>query len=149
MELTANSIRANADYSRHAGASLIPGALLTLVSPDHYGAPGVEHYTGPPDITQFYLYMGFCACRWALAGLLRCASAGLGWFWRAGMWYAFGPPGGLYSLIGLLPGFHNVRAPDSDVVRRPRWAGFAGGCRSGSDARPSAVAVDRGWRFSR
>ena len=112
MELTANSIRAGADYSRDAGAALVPGALATLVSPDHYGAPEVEGYTGPPDITQFYLYMGILCVPLALAGL---AAARERWYALAlvvpGAWYAFGPPGGLYSLIARMPGFANVRAP--------------------------------------
>jgi hypothetical protein len=29
----------------------------------------------------------------------------------AGVWYAMGPAGGLYSLVSMMPGFHNVRAP--------------------------------------
>jgi hypothetical protein len=28
-----------------------------------------------------------------------------------GVWYAFGPPGGFYSVLTVLPGFRNVRAP--------------------------------------
>jgi hypothetical protein len=27
------------------------------------------------------------------------------------MWYAFGPPGGFYSIVAMLPGFRSVRAP--------------------------------------
>lgn len=112
LELTANSLRAVADYSHDAGASLVPGALVTLVSPDHYGAPRAEGYTGPQDITQFYLYMGILCVPLALAGIVVARER-----WYAlvllipGMWYAFGPPGGLYSAIALLPGFRSVRAP--------------------------------------
>ena len=45
LELTGESMRAGADYSRDAGAALVPGALATLVSPNHYGAldPGPVH----------------------------------------------------------------------------------------------------------
>ena len=68
LELTAESLRAAADYSKDAGASLVPGALATLVSPDHYGALHPERYTGPPDITQFYLYMGSCWFPWRCLG---------------------------------------------------------------------------------
>lgn len=112
LELTAESIRAGADYSKNAGASLVPGALLTMVSPDHYGALDPERYAGPPDITQFYLYMGILLLPLALLGTIASRER---WYGLAlagpGAWYAMGPPGGLYSLISLLPGFHNVRAP--------------------------------------
>ena len=69
LELTAESVRAGADYSRDAGAALVPGALATLLSPDHYGALDPERYTGPPDITQHYLYMGILLLPLALVGL--------------------------------------------------------------------------------
>ena len=112
LELTAESVRANADYSKDAGASLAPGALATLVIPDHYGAVGVEHYSGPQDITQFYFYMGILLVPLALVGL---TSTGERWYGLvltvAGVWYAMGPAGGLYSLVSVMPGFHNVRAP--------------------------------------
>ena len=112
IELTGQSIRASADFSRNAHASLTPGALLTLLSPDHYGAPGVEHYTGPQDITQFYLYMGILLLPLAALGVVAARDR-----WHAaalivaGAWYAFGPLAGLYSLVVLLPGFRSVRAP--------------------------------------
>jgi hypothetical protein len=111
IELSAHSLRAGNDFSRDAGAALVPGALATLVLPDHYGALEVEGYHGPQDITQFYLYMGLLLL--PLAGL--GAAAAQRWHALAlvvpGVWYAFGPPGGLYSAIVLLPGFRNVRAP--------------------------------------
>ncbi len=112
LELTANSIRAGADYAHDAGAALAPGALATLVSPDHYGALEVEGYTGPQDITQFYFYMGILCVPLALAGIRAARER---WYALAlvvpGIWYALGPPGGLYSLVALLPGFASVRAP--------------------------------------
>ncbi|MGD0776717.1 MAG: YfhO family protein [Candidatus Solibacter sp.] len=111
LELTAESVRAGADYSKDAGASLVPEALATLVSPDHYGALDPERYTGPQDITQFYLYMGILLVPLALLGLASRER----WYGLAlavpGVWYAMGPAGGLYSIIGLLPGFRSVRAP--------------------------------------
>src|SRR5205085_1386257 len=58
LEFTAQSTRASANYARETGARLIPEALLTLVSPNHYGAPEGRNYTGPQDITQFFLYQG-------------------------------------------------------------------------------------------
>jgi Bacterial membrane protein YfhO len=112
LELTGESIRAGADYSKDAGASLTPGALATLVSPDHYGALDPEHYTGPQDITQFYLYMGILLVPLALLGLTAARER---WYGLAllvpGAWYALGPAGGLYSLVSMLPAFRSVRAP--------------------------------------
>jgi len=112
LELTGESVRAAADYSKDAGASLAAGALATLVIPNHYGALDVDHYSGPQDITQFYFYMGILLVPLALLGL---TSARERWYGlaltAAGVWYAMGPAGGLYSLVSMLPGFHNVRAP--------------------------------------
>jgi hypothetical protein len=111
LELSGQSIRAGADYLHDPGAALVPGALATLIVPDHYGALDVEHYTGPQDITQFYLYMGILVLPlavWGVASNSRWPAIALV---IAGIWYAFGPPGGLYSAIALLPGFRSVRAP--------------------------------------
>jgi hypothetical protein len=116
LELSSESIRAGADYSRDPGAALVPGALATLLSPDHLGAldpPG--GYTGPPalDITQSYLYMGLLLVPMAIAGAAAATRAR--WLALAlvipGAWFAFGPPAGLYSVIALLPGFRSLRAP--------------------------------------
>src|SRR5215831_3933982 len=100
LELTANSIRAGANFHENSADALVPGALITLFNPNHYGAPGVEHYSGPPDITQFYFYMGIFCVPLALAGLATGLER---WYALAlivpGIWYAFGPPAGLYSAI--------------------------------------------------
>src|SRR5271157_525369 len=113
FELTGQSERAAADYSHSAEGSLEPGALATLVSADHYGAPeGPDHYTGPNDITQFFLYQGLL-----LAPLAVWGAVSWGRRWQAlaliipAVWYAFGRPLGLYSLFALMPGFGSVRAP--------------------------------------
>jgi hypothetical protein len=112
LELTAQSVRAGADYSRDAGAVLGPGALATLVSPDYYGALDPEHYNGPADITQHYLYMGILLVPLALLGLAAPRERWYGLALAApGAWYAIGPAGGLYRLVALLPGFRSVRAP--------------------------------------
>jgi hypothetical protein len=115
MELTAQSVRGAADYSRSADAVLQPGALLTLVSPDHYGAPEVENYHGPQDITQFYFYQGILLPPLAIAGALLWPRR---WYALAllvpALWYAFGPPGGLYSILARLPGLRSVRSPVHD-----------------------------------
>lgn len=115
LELTTQSNRASADYGKHSNGVLVPGALLTLVHPDHYHAPSVDNYTGPEDITQFYFYQG----------LLLLPLAALGAFHGArrlpilvvviaALWYAFGPPGGFYLLVARLPGFRSIRAPVHD-----------------------------------
>jgi hypothetical protein len=113
LELTAQSARATADFSKDAGgASLVPGAFATLVSPDHYGALDPERYTGPADITQFYLYMGILLLPLALLALALSPQR---WYGLAlalpAVWYALGPAAGLYRLIAILPGFRSVRAP--------------------------------------
>jgi Bacterial membrane protein YfhO len=113
LELTGQSERAAADYSHSAEGTLAPGALATLVSPDHYGAPeGPETYSGPADITQFFLYQGLL-----LLPLAAWGAVAWGKRWLAlalvvpAAWYAFGRPLGFYSLTSLLPGFKSVRAP--------------------------------------
>ncbi len=113
FELTSESICASArTIPRGPSAALVPGALATLVSPNHYSALGPNPYTGPEDITQFYLYMGLLLLPLAAMGLAaareRCYALALV---IPGAWYAFGPPAGLYSAIAVLPGFRNVRAP--------------------------------------
>jgi hypothetical protein len=115
LELTAQSVRGASDYSRNADAVLQPGALLTLISPDHYGAPEVENYHGPQDITQFYFYQGILLLPLAIAGAVLWPRR---WYALAlvipALWYAFGPPGGLYSILSRLPGLRSVRSPVHD-----------------------------------
>jgi hypothetical protein len=110
LELTAQSDRAAANFHGATNAALRPAALATLVLPNFYGAAS-GNYSGPPDITQFYFYAGILLVPLAIVGLLKKRS------WVAvalivpALWYAFGPPGGLYSVVTLLPGFKSVRAP--------------------------------------
>ena len=113
LELTAQSERAGADYSHNPEGTLVPGALATLIGADHYGAPeGPENYTGPADITQFYLYQGLLLAPLAIWGAVKSRRR---WLPLAlvvpAAWYAFGRPLGFYSLVSLLPGFRSVRAP--------------------------------------
>jgi hypothetical protein len=112
LELTRQSERASADYSHGDEGSLAPGALITLVSADHYGAPEGENYTGPADITQFFLYQGLLLLPLAVWGAF---ASGKRWQLLAlvvpAVWYAFGRSMGFYSLVSLLPGFRSVRAP--------------------------------------
>ncbi|MBI3471659.1 MAG: hypothetical protein HY013_09900, partial [Candidatus Solibacter usitatus] len=114
LELTAHSIRAGADYSRSTDGVLPPAGLATLVAPNFLGALSGA-YTGPPDITQYYLYGGLLLLPLAALGLrnaqLRLTALLL---IVPALWYALGPAAGLYRLIALLPGFRNVRAPVHD-----------------------------------
>ena len=111
LELTWHSIRAGADFGKQTNSSLPPGALLTLLLPDFYGAVSGS-YSGPGDITQFYFYQGPLLPVLAAAGFRR---GRLRWIALAllvpAVWYALGPPGGLYLAIAWLPGFRSVRAP--------------------------------------
>ncbi len=113
LELTGQSERAAANYSRSTEGELGAGGLATLVSPDHLGAPdGPDRYTGPADITQHFLYQGLLLLPLAVWGAVAW---GRRWLALAlaipAAWYAFGRPLGLYSLVALLPGFRSVRAP--------------------------------------
>ena len=110
LELTAQSDRAAANFHGATNAALKPAALATLVLPNYYGAAS-GNYSGPPDITQFYFYAGILLVPLAIVGIWKKRS------WAAlalivpALWYAFGPPAGLYSVLTLLPGFKSVRAP--------------------------------------
>ncbi len=114
LQLTAQSVRATADFRTETNSALIPGALATLVSPDHYGVLSGS-YHGPADITQFYFYGGLLLiplAALALAGskARRRLIVPLALIVPA-IWYALGPGTGLYSVLASLPGFANVRAP--------------------------------------
>ena len=115
LELTAQATRASSDYTQNANAVLVPEALLTLVSPDHYHAPEAQTYTGPQDVTQFYFYGGILLLPLAIAGLVRSRR-----HWHGivlivpALWYALGPSGLFYSLASRLPGLRSVRSPVND-----------------------------------
>ena len=110
LELTAQSDRAAANYHGATNAALKPAALATLVLPNFYGAAS-GNYSGPPDITQFYFYSGILLVPLAILGIWKKRN----WIALAlivpALWYAFGPPGGLYWVLTLPPGFRSVRAP--------------------------------------
>lgn len=111
LELTAQSARATADYRSSSNAALKPAALATLVLPNFYGVISGD-YKGPQDITQFYFYQGLPTIPLVAAAFARrrAIAIPLGLIVPA-LWYAFGPGTGLYSILALLPGFKNVRAP--------------------------------------
>jgi hypothetical protein len=114
LELYGQSTRAGVRFVAQTNAALEPRALWTLISPDHYGSV-TGNYTGPQDQTQFYFYAGLALIPLAILGL---AVKRVRWFALALIvpfgWYAFGPAGGLYSIVARLPGFGAVRAPVHD-----------------------------------
>lgn len=111
LELTRHSIRAGADFSNDPQGALPTTALVTLLVPNFLGALSGQ-YTGPEDVTQYYFYasvwllplaaLGVRCYRTRIVALLLIVPA---------LWYALGPSAGLYRLIGMLPGFGQVRAP--------------------------------------
>jgi hypothetical protein len=115
LELARESIRSSLDFRRGANATLVPGALLTLISPNHYNAPANDYnYKGPEDITQFYYYQGLLLLPLAALGLAkgprRAIALALAIALPA-LWYGFGPRAGFYLLVAQFPGFKNIRAP--------------------------------------
>ncbi|MBV9583012.1 MAG: YfhO family protein [Chloroflexi bacterium] len=86
-------------------------ALLTLVDPNYYGLLAGQ-YWGPGDSTQHYFYAGILLVPLVVVGagqrrVLRTAAA-LG---VPFVWYALGPRGGLFEVVGRLPGFRSVELP--------------------------------------
>jgi hypothetical protein len=110
LELTAKSLRAEANYRNSTNAALSLDSLVTLWQPDHFGVLSGS-YRGPQDITQFYFYGGILLIPLAIASVRRKGWAVPVALILLPLWYALGPGKGLYSLLTLLPGFANVRAP--------------------------------------
>jgi hypothetical protein len=111
LELAVNSIRTTQNAVRDDYGFLPLPALVTLFLPNYYGAASGE-YHGPADITQYYFYSGFLLVPLAAWGMAnRTLRLVCGLLLAATLWYMLGPSGGLFFLIGHLPGFANVRAP--------------------------------------
>ncbi|MBI5085021.1 MAG: hypothetical protein HZB13_10550 [Acidobacteria bacterium] len=111
MELTAESIRAGADYGKQVEGVLDPGALATLI---YANAAGVlaGQYHGPTDVTQSYFYSGILLLPLAALALKRRTAKVLAVLLvLLPMWYMLGPGAGLYRLGGALPLLHKLRAP--------------------------------------
>jgi len=116
LELTGQSERAVTTFAQSDYGFLVPGALVTLVSPNHYGAPDLQGYSGPSDVTQFYFYQGILLLPLVAWGLVAARRQ-----WRTllapmalvvfAAWYGLGRSWGLYALTALLPGFKSIRAP--------------------------------------
>jgi len=105
------SVRAEFDTSASSEGALTIPALGSLVYPDALGAISAN-YTGPGDITQYYFYGGILLLPLAGVGMadrrVRLAALVLA---VPALWYALGPSFGLARVVGLLPGFGQVRAP--------------------------------------
>jgi hypothetical protein len=111
LELSALSLRAISDSHGATNSALTPASLATLVLPNFYAALS-GGYKGPGDITQFYFYGGFLLLPLALAGFVRRKSIAIPLVLIIpALWYSLGPGTGLYSVLTLLPGFKNIRAP--------------------------------------
>ena len=110
-ELVEHSIRADFDASASSEGVLTWGSLSTLLLPDALGALSGD-YRGPGDITQYYFYAGFLLLPLAALGLWNRAVRPIGIALVAvPLWYALGPSFGLARLVGMLPGFGQIRAP--------------------------------------
>jgi hypothetical protein len=113
LELVGQSVRAGLDV-RDLVVDLgyfHPGALLTLVQPDHYGLLS-GHYDGPADQTQHYFYAGSLLLPLAALGLRNGRVARTAAFLGLPfLWYAAGPRAGLFRVLAQLPGFNSVELP--------------------------------------
>ena len=111
LELTAESVRAGLEYSTSTEGVLHLSPLATLIAPDALGAISGK-YTGPADVTQYYLYAGLLLLPLAAIGLakggLRIPALAI---LIPTLWYMAGPAAGFYRLGAIIPGMHKVRAP--------------------------------------
>jgi hypothetical protein len=138
MELTAESIRGSFDFSKSVEGALPPAALATLLNPnalDTLTGP----YRGKADVTQTFFYAGILLLPLAALGAAKKQG------WLAGgalvllpVWYMLGPGFGLYSLGGLAPYLHQMRAPVNG------W--FVAGFGLAALAALGVVEAERRWR---
>jgi hypothetical protein len=88
-----------------------PRSLLTLVWPDSYGLLSGQ-YSGPGDVTQHYFYAGTLLVLLVILGLGHRPSLRMALLLGVPfVWYAIGPPGGLFRIVARLPGFSSVELP--------------------------------------
>ena len=111
LELVGESVRTQLDVREVDLGYFHPGALLTLVQPDHYGLLS-GRYTGPADQTQHYFYAGILLVPLALVGIRNVRAVHTALLLGAPfLWYAAGPAAGLFRLVVRLPGFNSVELP--------------------------------------
>jgi hypothetical protein len=110
-ELLGQSVRTRLDVRDADLGYFHPGALLTLVQPDHYGLLSGT-YIGPADRTQHYFYAGILLVPLAVLGLRDARVTRMALLLGLPfVWYAAGPAAGLFRLVVRLPGFNNVELP--------------------------------------
>jgi Bacterial membrane protein YfhO len=111
LELVGQSVRTQLDVRDVNLGYFHPGALFTLIQPDHYGLLS-GRYTGPADQTQHYFYAGIALLPLAALGLRNGHVARMALFLGVPfVWYAAGPAAGLFDLVVRLPGFSGVELP--------------------------------------
>jgi membrane protein YfhO len=111
LELARASVRASLDPQLLTGGIIPPDALLTLVDPNWYGLFD-GRYSGPADITQYYLYAGICLVPLAIVGLSNARVRNFaGLLIVPWAWYTMAPTFGGVPLLAHLPGFSSVRNP--------------------------------------
>ena len=111
LELVGQSVRTQLDVRDVDLGYFHPGALFTLIQPDHYGLLS-GRYTGPADQTQHYFYAGIALLPLAALGLRNGRVARMALFLGVPfVWYAAGPAAGLFDLVVRLPGFSGVELP--------------------------------------
>jgi hypothetical protein len=111
LELTSQSVRAQLDSQSIDIGYFHPSALLTLVLPDYYGLLSGK-YIGPGDSTQHYFYAGIVLVPMVVLGVANTRVLRTALFLGLPfLWYALGPPGGLFRLVARLPGFGSVELP--------------------------------------
>jgi hypothetical protein len=111
LELVGQSVRTLINARDSDLGYFHPRSLLTLVWPDSYGLLSGT-YTGPGDVTQHYFYAGVLLVPLIVLGLRHGGARRMALLLGVPfVWYAVGPPGGLFRIVAGLPGFDSVELP--------------------------------------
>jgi hypothetical protein len=111
LELVGQSVRTLVNARDSDLGYFHPRSLLTLVWPDSYGLLSGK-YSGPGDVTQHYFYAGVLLAPLVLFGLRHATARRMALLLGVPfVWYAVGPPGGLFLIVARVPGFRSVELP--------------------------------------